>query len=70
MEGAADGTGVKEPEAEGAAAAPAGHAAGRGAAGRAGQRRRQPAAATAAERVPAPTWFWIVFARRHRRACC
>jgi len=60
MEGAAEGTGAKEPEALGAAAAPA-------ATPSAVTPSVAPAAVAApatkaAERVAAPTWFWVVFA--------
>jgi TRAP-type mannitol/chloroaromatic compound transport system permease large subunit len=59
MEGAADSAGVKEPEALGTTAAPA---ATRSAAGpEVASATAAAPAAKAAERLAAPTWFWIVF---------
>jgi TRAP-type mannitol/chloroaromatic compound transport system permease large subunit len=60
MEGAAEETGVKEPEALGAAAAPA--ATPSAVAPSVGPAAVAAPATKAAERVAAPTWFWIVFA--------
>jgi len=60
MESAADSAGVKEPEALGTAAAPV--AAPSAAAPRVAPAQAAAPVAPAAERVPAPTWFWIVFA--------